>query len=381
MALAIKLLGPEVYAVRLPSILLTVLFLWAVHSVFRLAANPSVGFWSAWLCAVGLYPVLLVAGAAGMDHNDVAYLAYSWAGLAVLLKAETNTRFYWWCVALAGVLISMAVLSKWAFGLFGLAVWGTHQLMHKPSLRAVFTVVLVGVIAVLPHLAWSLYAAARFATEHAIESAYNWTHIFTPIEGHTGGLAFYLRTFPELYSSLILYALPLLLVGALWVPKARPSVLGALVAGLLGVYLFFSLVVQTKLAHYVAVAIPIVFGLVAIGVWHCTRMVGHLPSQALRAAALAAAPVLLLGLCLKPHTWVHQASQLPSACATQWRAATQHLTGQPTVLHGLEANTHPAVMFYTPCIAHDRVLTTPEVHYYQSRGFAVILVDSLPHRP
>ncbi len=250
MALSMKLFGVNILALRLPSILLSTLVLWPVYRLGSLVfGDPLVGYLGALLATFAYYQLELVSGAVGMDHDDVAFLAYVTGSIWAYYEYCVSPRPGRWLV-LVGILAGAAVLCKWLTGLLVYAGWGLNILLHLrrgyrplPELGRLLASIMVAVAVLLP---WQLYTAHRFPVESAYERAYNTRHFTEALEGHGNSWYYHFEMMPIHYGLL----LGLVVLGT-WMAlrPARWRATLPLLAMVALIYIFFTLA-ATKMYSY-----------------------------------------------------------------------------------------------------------------------------------
>jgi 4-amino-4-deoxy-L-arabinose transferase-like glycosyltransferase len=276
MALAMKLFGSSAFTLRLPSALLSSLVLWPIYRLGSLAFGDKLaGYLGAVLGAFAYYQLELVSGAIGMDHNDVAFLAYVTGSIWAYYEYRAQPRWGGWLV-LVGVLAGAAVLCKWLTGLAVFAGWGIDVLLHLrqrrplPELTRLLGALLVAVAVLLP---WQLYTAWRFPAESTYESTYNAQHFTTALEGHDTSWTFHFGMLPFHYGPLVL---GLLGVGAgLALTKRYRRDALPLLALIVLVFGFFT-VAATRMYSYTYVLSPLLLlvaalPLAVVGRWLAAR--------------------------------------------------------------------------------------------------------------
>ena len=273
MALSMKLFGVNVFALRLPSAIMgtvMVLFTWRIANIWT--GNRWIGFISAALMAVSNYQLEEIAGAYGLDHNDMALQFYFWASVWAWCEywlAEKGSKLQYFWLLLIGIFSGCAVLNKWLVGLLVFSGWGVTVLADKKERFAIRNYIHMAValaVTVAVFLPWQIYIISHFPLESAYEYKFNREHIFTVLDGHDGTVLFYLYHLPQQYGVVLI---PVLLLGF----GALRSFMGerriftvAFVAMFVVIYFFFSVVVRTKMISFTFTVAPIASMLIAIGI-------------------------------------------------------------------------------------------------------------------
>jgi 4-amino-4-deoxy-L-arabinose transferase len=267
MALSMRLFGINEIGLRLPSILMGAVMILLVYRIALLMTNSiKVALVSAMLMCFSHYQIELISGAQGMDHNDVAFSFYVLISIWSYFEYVRNPK--WYFAGLIGLFSGCAILNKWLTGLLIFSVWGVvllielirgkgrNELLH--FLLAIGTCVLV-------FLPWQLYIFSHFPEQARFEFQFNSRHLTEVIEGHSGGLLFYIGNFREYFGG---WAWLLLPVGVFCAVRSRLYNRFFVRAGLtyfLIVLLFFSVLVKTKIPTFCYVVAPFALVFIAIG--------------------------------------------------------------------------------------------------------------------
>lgn len=257
MALSIKLLGANEFAVRLPSVLLSTATVGLFYLIGLRTGGRAVAFWAAWLLAWTSYQLGMVAGAWAIEHNDVSFLFYVTLSIFLWLNFEYSGKRYY--IYLTGLAAGLAVLNKWAPGILVYAGWGVavlfdarRRLNFKPYLEIAQAFVITCAVAA----PWYLYIHSKFPVEAAYEMEFNRRHFTEVIEGHSGELLFHFKQIATLYSVIFKYTWPLMLWALVAIRPLRVAVGFWAIFGI--TYVFFSLA-QTKMQQFCIIASPILF--------------------------------------------------------------------------------------------------------------------------
>lgn len=287
---SVRSFGTCEFAVRAPSLLFMAAAVWATYRIGAALFSPAAGLVAASLCSLNSKLLELASGRIPTDHPDSVLISLVTLGvLAAVLQARSQRRGL---AALVGAITGLALLAKWLPALLILGVWGVAMRWERAAIRARladFALALVVCAAVAAP--WTIYVRAAFPAEAAFESAYNWRHLWEPLEGHAGTPLIYLDRFPRSFGELA--ALPALwfLWSRVWRARERGAI--AVAAWFAVPYLVFSLT-ATRMVAYVLIAAPAVFLMVAVG---CCALQGRMAGlhgwRRPAAGALAAALLLL----------------------------------------------------------------------------------------
>jgi 4-amino-4-deoxy-L-arabinose transferase len=254
MALSIKLFGNNIWAVRLPSLLMASFFPVMVFQLGRAVWDHKTALFGGLFAASGFFLTWLTVGLKATDHNDVAFLFYVTASLLVWVKYTQKPT--WRNALWVGALVGIAVLNKWLTGLFAFLVWGLWLLFHADFRCNILrwkhfsAAVLLALMVFVP---WQIFVLWQYPLEAQFEMEFNSRHFFEVLEGHAGPWHYhfsnlgYLYGLQELLGGWILMGPALFFL--LWMPKRMPQIVGPWTLAVFFVYVFFS-VAATKMPAF-----------------------------------------------------------------------------------------------------------------------------------
>lgn len=355
MALSMRFFGVSEWSMRLPSLLMGTLSVLLVYRISMLLSGRYIAaLLAALIVACSCYQLNLISGREGMDHNDVAFnfyvLASFWAA-AEYLKHKS----WKWAIGI-GVFSACAILNKWLTGLLVFLPLGILLLQDlvapRSERRGLSLAHFAGALltCMLIFLPWQLYIFSRFPQEAHIEFARNAEHIFSVVEGHKGGYDYYLSHFNQYFGDII----ELLVVPALIVTLLSRRIPGVykylLIVPVLTVFLFFSLIVQTKVTGFFFVVYPLI---IIMSGWMLDELLSY--TQRWHPFLL----LLLFPACafwsLNPHKIIDYNADKSYRPAKQLRTDVykqlyQLMPAGVRVLTNVNAFEHADVMFYNPAI-------------------------------
>ena len=264
MAFSIKLFGLNEFGVRFPSVLMHSLLIFFIYDVGKIIHSKKVGYFSALFFTFSYFCLEYLTGFYPTDHNDVAFLFYTFLSIWALLKYfDTSIKWY---IILIGVFSGLAILNKWLTGLLVYGVWVVLIIyMHKSKFnkKEFLNFATSLIICCIVFLPWQFYCIANFPKEYASSMDFNLKHISLPLEGHGGDYLFYYNAFFEQFGEgfIIPFLIILSFVFMLYKFKNVTHKL-ILITPVFILYLFFT-IVKTKMYGYVIVAIP--FFILSIG--------------------------------------------------------------------------------------------------------------------
>lgn len=253
-ALSYKFWGINELALRLPSVLLTTIGIALTYSISRYFTDQKAAWFAAFLYCINGFLIELATGRVGTDHVDTFFCFFIELSIffSILYAQKRKISFN----VLAGISLGAAILSKWLPALIVLPIWILLATDNKlPHRTAFIQFILLCVIATLTFLPWQLYIYHYFPAEAHFEAAYNYRHIFSPLEGHEGNIFYYIDRIRINYGEYIYLPLLWLIYKTYKQPNLRYFMLW-IWFGL--PFLFFSFV-QTKMPGYMAITAPALF--------------------------------------------------------------------------------------------------------------------------
>lgn len=201
----------------------------------------------------------MVNGRQGIDHNDIAFIAYLalsfWAFMAYQQKGR------WPYLLLLGFGLAAAMLTKWLAGSLVLWPWGLHLLISRQwSWRPWRHLLGTATLALLLFLPWQIYAAQRFPELYWAEWEYNTRHFSEVIEAHKGPWYYHLGQWSIHFPIIsLLFTVGLLRDLRFW--RRLSSLRITLYLSILAVQLFYA-VAATKMPAFTFLLLPIVLYLI-----------------------------------------------------------------------------------------------------------------------
>ena len=261
MALSQYFLGSTEFAIRFPDVIMHTLLTLFVYDIGKQIKNEELGYLAAIFFTFLNYPLELLSGKMGLDHNDFAFMFYITASFWAYFKYRKDASKKW--LLFIALFAGAAVLVKWLPGLLVYLCWFLTLLFDpkKPKLNKtkLIPLVLSMALAFLVFMPWQVYCYRVFPDEYKEVMLHNGLHIFTVLEGHTGDWTFYFTELSKLYGDGDL--VPVLLISAfiffVFDKKMERTNKAILVFAILFVYTFFTLV-KTKMTAFPVIVLPLV---------------------------------------------------------------------------------------------------------------------------
>lgn len=260
MALSMKVFGVSEWSMRLPSAIMGTLLIWIIYRIaILLNLKKRVALLTALLLACSNFHLQLIAGIHGMDHNDVAHGFYVLASIWALLEFQKSKKWHW--IIWIGVFSGAAILNKWLTGLLVYLIWGMVLmrliLKRKTINKQILLFVSSLIVCCIVFLPWQLYIINRFPDLAAYEYEFNRRHITEALEGHEGGYLYYFTYLKDLFGAFLYYLIPIGMIISFRNKLINQSLNWGFITALFCVFLFFSIIVKTKVDTYLFFIVPL----------------------------------------------------------------------------------------------------------------------------
>ncbi|MEX2484397.1 MAG: glycosyltransferase family 39 protein [Brumimicrobium sp.] len=386
-ALAIKIFGANVLAVRLPSILLHGLTTILTYKIGKIGFNARVGFYSAFVFALLNYPLELISGVHTADHIDVAFIFYITASIWAWMEYSKTKTLKW--AVLLGVFVGLAVLTKWLVGLLVFSGWGVYLLVYRSDhgMKEWGHLLKSSVIAIIITAPWFFYTSFAFPNEFMHEMSYNSLHFTNAIEEHTGGYLFYWDNLKTVYGSGDLIAW-IILLSVLFIWKTANERKYALVfyVWVLLVYLFFTLA-QTKMNSFVTIVSPLILiSVVALIVYLTDLIKSNLKYSINISITNVFISILLFLFLIRPNEILnnHDFKSQEGVDLRKNKIQTKsfiknEIPGKKNDIYFFEEiffYEYIDLMFYHPSIATNRLPTMDEIEKLTNLGYKIYVLNS-----
>ncbi|MEX1191106.1 MAG: glycosyltransferase family 39 protein [Brumimicrobium sp.] len=386
-ALAIKIFGANVLAVRLPSILLHGLTTILTYKIGKIGFNAQVGFYSAFVFALLNYPLELISGAHTADHIDVAFIFYITASIWAWMEYSKTKTLKW--AVLLGVFVGLAVLTKWLVGLLVFSGWGVYLLVYRSDngMKEWGHLLKSSVIAIIIAAPWFFYTLFAFPNEFMHEMSYNSLHFTNVIEKHTGDYLFYWDNLKTVYGNGDLIAWIILLsVLFIWKTAKERKYTLVFYVWILLVYSFFTLA-QTKMNSFVTIVSPlIILSVVALIVYLTDLIKSNLRFSVNTLIINTFVSVLLFIFLIRPNEILnnHNLKTKDGIAFKKKLIQTKAflktgLPGKKNDIYFFE-NTffyeYIDLMFYHPSLAVNRLPTKDEIKRLTNLGYKVYVLNN-----
>lgn len=268
MALSMKVFGVNELSMRLPSVLMGTI---SVYFIYKIAQfwfkDETVSYLAAFIFSLSNYQLELTSGRYALDHNDVAFCFYVTASIWAFTHYLYSEYKIKWSIVI-GIFVGCAILNKWLTGALVYSAWGIYIFLDK-NFRGdykkyfhIFSSLITSCIVFLP---WQIYIFKNFPLESQWEFNLNSRHISESLQGQHGGLFYHIRFLPVAYGYVLLIFLAEGLFFLLKEKKVEKNLSIAFLIMVSVLFVFFSLVVKTKMPAFVFPANAIIISVIAFG--------------------------------------------------------------------------------------------------------------------
>ena len=254
MAISLKIFGIHVWAIRVPSIILSTIGIKLVYDVAKYLYNREIAFTAAFLFSINGLIIDLAAGRTATDHVDIAFMFFVLVAIWFGMKNATQKQYRY--AFLTGISLGCAILCKWMPALVVLPVWALIFYKRETNIRIIlthFSIILLTTVAVV--LPWQLYIIRDFPREAYYEYSFNLRHYSEVLSMQGGNFLYHFDLLRQNYGELIY--LPVLWLSFISFKKGRLCDTAILIWFWLP-YLFFSFC-ATKMQAYTILSAPAVF--------------------------------------------------------------------------------------------------------------------------
>ncbi len=254
MALSYQLFGFSNFSTRLISPIFGLLAMIMVYYLGKMLYNQKTGFAAAMI--LGTFVTFFIFASHAM--TDIMFVFFITAGIYFILTSESGKRANWYA-ALAGAFFGLALMTKQIQAFLLPMIVIIYFLITKKSPRFLFTkrfALFIGV-ALLIFMPWVIYMLLQFGPIFS-----EWYFMYSgvvratnPIEGHDGGVLYYLTYLVTRENPVWIAALPFGIGLSTYAAFKRSKPDTLLVVWLIVVLGLFTFA-QTKLYWYILPAFP-----------------------------------------------------------------------------------------------------------------------------
>jgi 4-amino-4-deoxy-L-arabinose transferase-like glycosyltransferase len=372
MATSISFFGTSVFAVRLPSLILSILSLLILFHLGKILFNEQIGLMAMFFLAIHGTFIELSAGEVSSDHVDICVMFLFLTTIYGTLKAALSPHYWKYSGIIAGLLCGLLFLTKWQVAFLTVPVSLYTIYSQRQSNRQLIKQVLLAAISFSIIVAPWLYNLTK---NYTLEWNAMLLGLVKPMheitQGHSGPWYYYIDKIGKLFGEFIY--LPLLLLPYMAYNKKSFS-LSTITIWIFIPLILFS-VMETKRFTYIMVIAPAIF-----------LLTGYFINTAIPQLKKYkwAVTVYSLGLILLPIRFSIERidfftnHQTEYANTEQWlidlKKFTELKAEEKTLIFNTSRNIE--TMFYTNCIAYPHIPNHIKIDHLKKAGYFCYLFDN-----
>ena len=266
MAGAISLFGCNEFAIRIPSIILSLLAVYLTFLIARLLFNSRIALLAAFFHSINGLVIELAAGRVSSDHVETFFIFFVELAVLAVVYYLVKKNTLWVAIGI-GVSTGLAILCKWFPALIVFPVWIAAAFLAKniPPKKIIFHLIISCCAMLLVAVPPFLYAHIHYSEEFSFVIKKFLFAYSEMVEQHTGSVWFYIHYVGIIFGEAVYLPLILSLI-YLFKNKFDWKMTALSVWWLLPV-LLFSLAV-TKRYTYLMIAAPAFFIVLSKYVWY-----------------------------------------------------------------------------------------------------------------
>jgi 4-amino-4-deoxy-L-arabinose transferase-like glycosyltransferase len=262
MSASLSVFGNVEWAVRLPSLILSVACIYLTYSIARFYTDEKTALLAAFFQSVNGLIIEIAVGRQSTDHIDNTFLFFIELSIWFTVLYVNNQKK--WAILGIGVSMGLAFLTKSFPALIVLPIFFLLTIDDNKWLKTSLTMLLILIISGIIYMPWQLYIYTVFPQEASWENALNLRHLREVIEGHDGDNFKQILWMIKIWNELI-YIVFAWFIYAVFKRKMDNKTL-SLIAWIGIPYLFFS-IVATKMIAYPLFTAPAIFIIEASFCW------------------------------------------------------------------------------------------------------------------
>lgn len=364
----IRTFGANELALRLPSVILSLLSVFLTFLIGGRLYSKQVGVIAAFFLSINGFYLDIGAGRTTTDHVDCAFLFF------VLLCIYLSILFYSsknrWLLPAAASACGLALLTKWLPALLVVGLFGLMGLGRLPLFKNMLNTSIFTAIALLFYWPWRAFTIQHYPLEFEWEQNYNFKHLTETLEGQGHAWWYYLDWIRIIWNEAI-YPVLLFFIWNALKRKNRSDIM--LLAWLFVPILVFSFS-ATKMPGYMLICAPAAFLAMAIFCEHIALKWKH---KKLGSAIVVVIVLLSQRYCIERVKPFENRNE-KEAITVEIKRLKKEIGNARTVLYG---NPFPIeTMFYADYISYASLPTPKGMKAAREKNYqvAVIMSDNLP---
>lgn len=363
MAISMKIFGVNEIALRLPSVIVSSIAVYATYFIGKHFFDERTGLLAAFFHAVNGLVLDVTTGRAATDHIDIFFLFF--VELAVVFALLSSLRKRTLFDFFTGICIGLAVLCKWLPAFVVLPVWAVVNYHRRNTKELMMGALIITATAVVVFLPWQIYMQSKFPLEYADTMLHNYRHMVEALD-NKGGSIFYFFAKLHINVNEIFWPAFVWFCYRLY-QRDHVTYRAALIVWMLLPFLFFS-VIETKMQAYLLFVFPALFIMLADFCFFLLQPTASRKRDTFQKILFAAILILSVRFSLERIKPLQDQSK-----NLAWAHALKELnkTNQQNVVF-VHIKHHIEGMFYTNAVMYNYV-SPEQINELRSRGYEVIV--------
>ncbi|MDZ7740407.1 MAG: glycosyltransferase family 39 protein [Bacteroidota bacterium] len=204
LALSMKVLGVNLFALRLPSVILSLLSVYLTFLIAQMLFNKRIALMAAFFHSINGLIIELAGGRISSDHVETFFIFFVELGIYFSILSYHHKRKFLLSVFI-GLCTGCAVLSKWLPGLLVPLFWFIGSLMseHKKLKKILLQMLIISVSFLFLVLPYYLYIFRNFPEESSWVFKKFIFAFSDTVEGHQAPAYYYLHKMGVVFGELI----------------------------------------------------------------------------------------------------------------------------------------------------------------------------------
>ncbi len=199
MALSMKLFGVNLWALRLPSLIISISALLVTYKIAAILFNNRMSLYAAFLYSIHGTTIEVATGRDSSDHVQCFFDFFIALGIltAILSKNKPNKMFY---SILSGACMGCAFMCKWYPAFLVFPIWIFFNYKNQ---KFILNLLAFGVGALVVALPWQIYILTHFPIEAKWMYSATLITVNETIQGHGGEWWYYLNDVRIMFGEII----------------------------------------------------------------------------------------------------------------------------------------------------------------------------------
>jgi 4-amino-4-deoxy-L-arabinose transferase-like glycosyltransferase len=368
MAISMKIFGINLWALRLPSLIISTIAIWVTYKIGLLLFNNRIALYAAFLNAIHGLTFEVATGRDSSDHVQCFFDFFISLGVLTTLFAYKTAHKNLYSF-LSGACMGCAFMCKWYPAFLIFPIWLLFNWSNKKVIQNFFVFCLASLVIALP---WQVYILTYYPEEA------NWMFMATlvpakeTIQGHSGEWWYYLNDIRITFGEIIY--IPMLWLCVIALKKINRIHIQFLLLWIGLPTLIFSMS-ATKRQPYLLIMAPAFFILTAYFAEYLKRnrliMRFNQKFISLILFLLIALPIRYTFERLKPFSYDKINTE-----KTEWLKSIDEKTGGKGVVLFNVSDFIRAMFFSNITVAYPNIPTTEQIENLQLKGYKVFIVKN-----